>query len=323
MKLAWNEADEAFRDELVAFLDANTPEEMAKGFDFQGDAELDGERELVPQFMRDWQATLFDNGWMVPGLSARARRPELHAGTNPDLSRDAGQAPAAAVESLPRLRDRRAEPARVRQRRTEAARAVGDSRRHDLVHRHERTERRLRSCGAANARRTARRPLRRQRPEGLDELRVDCAEVLLLRAHRPDVAEAQRHLAADHRDGHAGNRDSTAASHQRHRRLRGSVLHRRRRAAREHRRPAQRRLDDHARFARPRTRRLVGRGRRPLRADDRRARRSSPKTTAGPTIRSCGARSPRRTRTRRRCAPLATRVSRRSRRVPARPSTAT
>jgi alkylation response protein AidB-like acyl-CoA dehydrogenase len=67
MKLAWNQADEAFRDELVAFLDANTPEEMAKGFDFQGDAELDGERELVPQFMRDWQATLFDNGWMIPG----------------------------------------------------------------------------------------------------------------------------------------------------------------------------------------------------------------------------------------------------------------
>ncbi len=67
MKLAWNEADEAFRDELVAFLDANTPSELAAGFDFQGDAEGDNDRELVPQFMRDWQATLFDNGWMIPG----------------------------------------------------------------------------------------------------------------------------------------------------------------------------------------------------------------------------------------------------------------
>jgi len=65
VKLAWNEADEAFRDELVAFLEANTPPELAKGYDFAGDT--DGERGLVPQFMRDWQATLFDNGWMVPG----------------------------------------------------------------------------------------------------------------------------------------------------------------------------------------------------------------------------------------------------------------
>jgi len=65
VKLAWNEADEAFRDELVAFLEANAPPELAKGYDFAGDT--DGERELVPQFMREWQATLFDNGWMVPG----------------------------------------------------------------------------------------------------------------------------------------------------------------------------------------------------------------------------------------------------------------
>src|SRR5438105_9199137 len=65
MKLAWSDEDEAFRAELVAFLDAHTPPDMAAGFDFQGDAE--SEHELVPQYMRDWQATLFDNGWMIPG----------------------------------------------------------------------------------------------------------------------------------------------------------------------------------------------------------------------------------------------------------------
>jgi alkylation response protein AidB-like acyl-CoA dehydrogenase len=64
MKLAWSAEDEAFRAELIAFLDANTPPEMARGFDFQGDAE--SEHELVPQYMREWQATLFDNGWMIP-----------------------------------------------------------------------------------------------------------------------------------------------------------------------------------------------------------------------------------------------------------------
>jgi alkylation response protein AidB-like acyl-CoA dehydrogenase len=65
MKLAWSEEDEAFRAELLAFLAAHTPPEMARGFDFQGDAE--SPQELVPQYMRDWQATLFDNGWMIPG----------------------------------------------------------------------------------------------------------------------------------------------------------------------------------------------------------------------------------------------------------------
>ncbi len=65
MQLAWGPEDEAFRAELVQFLDAHTPPEAAGGFDFQGDV---GEgTELVPQWMRDWQATLFDHGWMIPG----------------------------------------------------------------------------------------------------------------------------------------------------------------------------------------------------------------------------------------------------------------
>lgn len=64
MQLAWNAEDEAFRAELIAFLDAHTPEEMRTGYDFQ---DVRDEHELVPQWLRDWQATLFDNGWMVPG----------------------------------------------------------------------------------------------------------------------------------------------------------------------------------------------------------------------------------------------------------------
>jgi alkylation response protein AidB-like acyl-CoA dehydrogenase len=65
VKLAWSEEDEAFRAELLAFLDANTPAQLEHGYDFQGDVE-EGE-ELVPRYMREWQATLFDNGWMIPG----------------------------------------------------------------------------------------------------------------------------------------------------------------------------------------------------------------------------------------------------------------
>jgi alkylation response protein AidB-like acyl-CoA dehydrogenase len=66
VQLAWGPQDEAFRDELLAFLDAHTPPELASGYDFQGDTG-EGGPELVPQFMRDWQATLFDHGWMIPG----------------------------------------------------------------------------------------------------------------------------------------------------------------------------------------------------------------------------------------------------------------
>jgi alkylation response protein AidB-like acyl-CoA dehydrogenase len=64
VQLAWNAEDEAFRAELIAFLDANTPDEMRTGYDFQ---DVRDEHELVPHWLRAWQAMLFDNGWMIPG----------------------------------------------------------------------------------------------------------------------------------------------------------------------------------------------------------------------------------------------------------------
>ena len=77
-------------------------------------------------------------------------------------------------------------------------------------------------------------------------------------------------------------------------RLRRGVLHRRARPAREPRRPAQRRLGDHAGLARARACRPLGRRRRPLRADRRRARRARAPHRPQRPIRSCAARSPRR-----------------------------
>jgi alkylation response protein AidB-like acyl-CoA dehydrogenase len=64
LQIAWGPEEEAFRAELLEFLDTHTPEEARTGYDFSGDVADD--RELVPQWMRDWQATLFDHGWMVP-----------------------------------------------------------------------------------------------------------------------------------------------------------------------------------------------------------------------------------------------------------------
>ncbi|MCU1463232.1 MAG: Acyl-CoA dehydrogenase [Acidimicrobiales bacterium] len=62
MELGWGPDEEAFRAELAAFLDANAPPE-ALGHDFAQD-EGDGG---IPQWARDWQARLFDSGWLVPG----------------------------------------------------------------------------------------------------------------------------------------------------------------------------------------------------------------------------------------------------------------
>jgi alkylation response protein AidB-like acyl-CoA dehydrogenase len=63
MRLSFGPEDEAFRAELNAFLDANTPPEALAGADFMG--EYSGE-EIVPRWLRQWQATLFDHGWMIP-----------------------------------------------------------------------------------------------------------------------------------------------------------------------------------------------------------------------------------------------------------------
>jgi alkylation response protein AidB-like acyl-CoA dehydrogenase len=64
VELAWSETDEAFRAELDAFVDEQMPPEAAGGADFMGEYSGD---EIVPRWLRAWQATLFDHGWMIPG----------------------------------------------------------------------------------------------------------------------------------------------------------------------------------------------------------------------------------------------------------------
>jgi alkylation response protein AidB-like acyl-CoA dehydrogenase len=65
VQLSWGPEDEAFRAELVAFLDEHVPTEAAEGFDY-ADA-TDGGEDLIPDWARAWQAKLFDHGWMIPG----------------------------------------------------------------------------------------------------------------------------------------------------------------------------------------------------------------------------------------------------------------
>jgi alkylation response protein AidB-like acyl-CoA dehydrogenase len=63
VRLAWSEADEVFRAELNSFVDEHAPPEAKVGRDFADDGTGGGD---IPQWAREWQATLFDQGWMVP-----------------------------------------------------------------------------------------------------------------------------------------------------------------------------------------------------------------------------------------------------------------
>ncbi len=66
MRLSFSAEDEAFRDQLRAFLDEHTPPQVS-ATDFIGSDETGPDGVMViPQWARDWQATLFDNGWMIP-----------------------------------------------------------------------------------------------------------------------------------------------------------------------------------------------------------------------------------------------------------------
>ncbi len=60
MKLHYDDTDEAFRAELVAWLEANYPPEHERQPTPRSSA------DLVP-WAREWQRKLFDHGWLVPG----------------------------------------------------------------------------------------------------------------------------------------------------------------------------------------------------------------------------------------------------------------
>jgi alkylation response protein AidB-like acyl-CoA dehydrogenase len=60
MKLAFDETTEAFRREFGAWLDANAPTEDMTTV-------RPGSTADIPPWAREWQRTMFDAGWLVPG----------------------------------------------------------------------------------------------------------------------------------------------------------------------------------------------------------------------------------------------------------------
>ena len=203
MKLHFDDATEALRGELREWLAANRPtvEEMA--------AEPAHSSAHLPPWARDWQRRLFDAGWLVPGwppeLGGRNATPvaadDLLRGDR--APRDPAQLqPAGSRRSSPRRSSDYGTP--EQQRALPPPDAAGRDR---LVPRHERARRRQRPREPEDARRARRRPLRRQRSEGVDVGRAPRRLVPLLRAHRSRRAEAQGHQRAHHR--HDAARAST------------------------------------------------------------------------------------------------------------------
>jgi alkylation response protein AidB-like acyl-CoA dehydrogenase len=66
VRLSFGPEVEDFRDELRTFLDEHAPAEALAGYDF-ADSGAEERREVIPEWARRWQATLFDHGWMIPG----------------------------------------------------------------------------------------------------------------------------------------------------------------------------------------------------------------------------------------------------------------
>jgi alkylation response protein AidB-like acyl-CoA dehydrogenase len=66
VQLSFGPEVEDFHAELVAFLDEHVPAEALNGFDIM-DSGTEDRTDVIPDWARRWQATLFDHGWMIPG----------------------------------------------------------------------------------------------------------------------------------------------------------------------------------------------------------------------------------------------------------------
>ena len=190
-----------------------------------------------------------------PGVAERARG-RRRPGRRADRHRPgARRRRRTRVRGCRRPRRARAVAAALRHRRAAPASHPGDPvGRGDLVPGVLGARGRLGSRVAAHARRRARRPLRRLRPEDVGLVGPVRAVVRRARAHRRRRAEAQGHLHADRR--HARARRRAAADDPDHRpcRVLRAVPRRRRGAEGEPPRRPRRRLEDRDAHARPRAR---------------------------------------------------------------------
>ena len=290
MQLRDSPEEAAFREEVRAWIAANLP------------AESRGRRGGASRFEewgREWSSKLGEAGY-----AAISWPKEYGGGGAPysapgDPARGARQGAGPGPHQRDRARHGRPDDHRPRQRRAEDALPVEDPlRRGDLVPGLLGARRRLRPRRRAHARGAERRPLCRQRPEGLVVVRAPRRLVHPRHARGPRRAALPGADLPARRHARARRRDPAADADHRRGGVQRDLLHRRRGAGRERRRRARRRLgggdddaDARAGGARLRAvRRVRGRGRQAARARARpRARRPPPRPDRAELDRAAGA----------------------------------
>ena len=200
MQLAPDESVQSFRREFEAWLDEHlpTPEEMA--------SEQRRSSSHIPEWGRIFQRAMFEAGYLVPGWP-----PEL-GGRNATPQEQMAYFEVVAARMVPRGLNPQGLSicaASIVEYGTDAQKErfvlPDPAGRDHLVSRDERTQRRQRSGFTDHPGRAQGRPLRRERPEGVDFRRARRGLLPLLRADRHGGAEAPRHQRAHHRHADAGH----------------------------------------------------------------------------------------------------------------------
>ncbi len=197
---------EDFRAETRAWLEANCPAEMRQPMASEDDICWGGRNaQFTSDAQRLWLERMGERGWTVPTWPREYGGGGLSADEAKVLAQEMralGLPPPLASFGIWMLGPGAAE---VRQRGAEARAPAEDRARRDpLVPGLLRAGRRLGPRLAADARRGPRRPLHRQRPEDLDQLRRQGRLDLLPGAHRQRREEARRHQLRAVRHGQPG-----------------------------------------------------------------------------------------------------------------------
>ena len=237
----------AFRARARAFLEAHarprrSGEDDFARFRFLGDPSPEADAEHVRR-CKEWQRTLFDEGWAGHRVAEGVRRARRHARRGSHLRSGAGALRRRRWRVRRRHRDGRADADRARHRSAEAAVPPGAAaRRRGVVPAVQRAGRRVRPRRAADPRRARRRRVGRRRAEGLELGRAPQRARHPAGAHRPGRAEAQGHHVLRARHALARDRGAAAAPDQRRRALQRGVPDRRADPARERGRRGERRV---------------------------------------------------------------------------------
>ena len=198
-----------FRHETRAWLEANCPPEMRRPMRGEDDNCWGGRNwKFQSEAQKVWLERMAAKGWTVPTW------PKAYGGGGLSREEDkilrGGDAQPQGALPLQSFGIWMLGPALLKfgTRGAEAGLPAADrARRNPLVPGLFGAERRLRPRLAADQVRGQRRPLPRQRPEDLDQLRRQGRLDLLPRAHRPDGDEARRHHLPAVRHGIARRHD--------------------------------------------------------------------------------------------------------------------